>query len=79
MHSRAGVRVCRRMALRVARPNGTGTSFAVWADNRPQIWALVGVRLLHGVVACFTEVQTWPLRACERESQLGRLLMGWNV
>ena len=31
-----------------------------------------GRLLLHGVVVCFGEVQTWPLRACGRESQLGR-------
>ena len=44
-------------------------------ERRRDVWGCVGARLLHGVVACFTEVQTWPLRACGRESQLGRLLM----
>ena len=38
-----------------------------------------GRLLLYGVVVCFSEVQTWPLRACGRESQLGRLLMDWSV
>ena len=38
-----------------------------------------GRLLLHGVMVCFSEVQTWPLRACGRESQLGRFLMGWSV